>query len=140
MWFLKYYQSSFIISTSLLDRACNDEDYRVVEIVERAAEYLGHFVHPKSCCHLIIPTLEETLSVGHLKVFSAILKGSERCALVPLLKDIATFLQQSHICQNKKAIYQKQILSCCHSLILICKEVCYLIYIFIHAKFSYFLY
>ncbi|XP_029037546.2 dynein axonemal assembly factor 5 [Osmia bicornis bicornis] len=108
-------------------RACNDEDYRVVEIVERAAEYLGYFVHPKSCCHLIIPTLEETLSVGHLKVFSAILKGSERSALVPLLKDIAKFLQQSHICQSKKTTYQKQILSCCHSLILICKEDCKII-------------
>ncbi|XP_012143264.2 dynein axonemal assembly factor 5 [Megachile rotundata] len=108
-------------------RACNDEDYRVVETVERAAEYIGYFVHPKSYCHLIISFLDETLSVGHLKVFAAILRGSEHCKLVPLLKDIAQFLQQPHICQSKKPMYQKQILACCDSMILICKEDCKII-------------
>ncbi|KZC09363.1 HEAT repeat-containing protein 2, partial [Dufourea novaeangliae] len=107
-------------------RACNNEDNRVVENIERAAEYLGYFVHPKTYCHLIIPTLEESPSVGHLKVFSAILKSSEHSTLLPFLEDIGKFLQQPHICQSKKAAYQLQILSCCYSLILVCKEVCFL--------------
>nr|XP_012143265.1 PREDICTED: dynein assembly factor 5, axonemal isoform X2 [Megachile rotundata] len=64
-------------------RACNDEDYRVVETVERAAEYIGYFVHPKSYCHLIISFLDETLSVGHLKVFAAILR--EDCVFPGLI-------------------------------------------------------
>lgn len=109
-----------------MTRACNDEDNRVVENVERAAGYLGYFVHPKTCCHLIIPTLEESPSAGHLRVFSAILKCSKGCNLVPLLEDIGKFLQQPHICQSKKGVYQKQVLSCCRSLILVCKEVCFL--------------
>ncbi|XP_043260636.1 dynein axonemal assembly factor 5-like [Colletes gigas] len=108
-------------------RACNDEDNRVVENIERAAEYLGYFVHPKTCCHLILPTLQENPSAGHLRVFSAILRGFERYTLLPLLKDIGKFLQQPHICQSTKETYQKQILSCCRSLILICKEDCKLI-------------
>ncbi|XP_015431043.1 PREDICTED: dynein assembly factor 5, axonemal [Dufourea novaeangliae] len=114
-------------------RACNNEDNRVVENIERAAEYLGYFVHPKTYCHLIIPTLEESPSVGHLKVFSAILKSSEHSTLLPFLEDIGKFLQQPHICQSKKAAYQLQILSCCYSLILVCKEDCKLIskYLFI---------
>ncbi|KOC66732.1 HEAT repeat-containing protein 2 [Habropoda laboriosa] len=108
-------------------KACNDEDNRVVENIEKAAEYLGYFVPPQTYCRLIIPTLEETPSTGHLKVFSAILKGSERCKLLPLLEDIGKFIQQPHICQSKKRIYQKQILSCCSSLISTCKEDCKLI-------------
>ncbi|XP_043791722.1 dynein axonemal assembly factor 5 isoform X2 [Apis laboriosa] len=108
-------------------RACNDEDNRVVENIERAAEYLGYFVSPKIYCNLIIPTLEEIPSVGHLKVFSAILKSSERCMLLPLLENIGKFLQQPYICQSKKGTYQKQIISCCSSLISVCKEDCKII-------------
>ncbi|XP_076657670.1 dynein axonemal assembly factor 5-like [Halictus rubicundus] len=108
-------------------RACNDEDIRVVENVERAAEYLGYFVHPEIYCRLIIPTLEETPSVGQLKVFSAILRSSERYTLLPLLEKLGKFLQQSHICRSKKTAYQQQVLSCCHSLISVCKEDCKII-------------
>ncbi|XP_053974903.1 dynein axonemal assembly factor 5 [Hylaeus volcanicus] len=108
-------------------RACNDEDDRVVENIERAAEYLGYFVQPKTCCHLILPTLEDTPSTGHLRVFAAILKGSKRSALLPLLKEIGQFLEQPHICQSKKGAYQKQILCCCHSLLLVCEKDCKLI-------------
>ncbi|XP_043510891.1 dynein axonemal assembly factor 5 [Frieseomelitta varia] len=107
-------------------RACNDDDNRVVENIERTAEYIGYFVPPKIYCHLIIPTLEDTPSVGHLKIFSAILKGSEHCTLLPLLEDIGKFLQQPHIRQSKKGAYQKQILSCCSSIIAVCKEVCFI--------------
>lgn len=75
---------------------------------------------------MIIPTIEDTPSVGHLKVFSAVLKGSEQCMLLPLLEDIGKFLQQSRICQSKKGAYQKEILSCCSSLLLVCKMVCFI--------------
>ncbi|XP_076283993.1 dynein axonemal assembly factor 5-like [Lasioglossum baleicum] len=108
-------------------RACNDEDTRVVENVERAAEYLGYFVHPEVYCRLIIPTIEETPSVGHLKVFSAILRSSERNALHPSLEKLGKFMQQSHICQSKKTTYQQQVLSCCQSLMSVCKEDCKII-------------
>ncbi|XP_076222309.1 dynein axonemal assembly factor 5 [Nomia melanderi] len=108
-------------------RACNDEDERVVENIERAAEYLGYFVPPKTFCHLIIPTLEETPSVGHLKIFAAIIRSSEPYRLLPLLETIGKFMAQPHICQSKKIAYQQQVLSCCHSLISVCKEDCKLI-------------
>ncbi|XP_076750342.1 dynein axonemal assembly factor 5-like [Xylocopa sonorina] len=109
---------------SPMSRACNDEDDRVIENIERAAEYLGYFVPPKTIYHLIIPTLEEVLTIGHLKVFSAIIRGSERCMILPLLKNIGQFLQQSYVCQSKIGSYQKQILRCCTSLISVCKEDC----------------
>jgi len=96
-----------------------------VHCVEMAAQYLGYFVDPKICCHLILPTLEESLTAGHLRVFAAIISGSERRALSLQLDKIANFLQQPHICQSKKNNYQRQILSCCNSLLTVCKEVKY---------------
>lgn len=104
-------------------RACNDEDKRVVHCVETAARYLGYFVDPKICCHLVLPTLEESPTAGHLRVLAAIISGSERRALSPQLDKIASFLQQPYICQSKKSNYQRQILSCCNSLLAVCKEV-----------------
>lgn len=104
-------------------RACNDEDKRVVANVELAAEYMGYFVPPDVYCHLVLPTLEENPTSGHLRVFSAILRGSSRKLLVPKLEKIGDFMQQSHICRGKKLDYQQQILSCCKSLMAVCEEV-----------------
>nr|XP_033333004.1 dynein assembly factor 5, axonemal isoform X1 [Megalopta genalis] len=108
-------------------RACNDDDIRVVENIEKAAEYLGYFVHPEIYCRLILPTLEESPSVGHLRVFSAILRSSEYSTLLPSLEKIGKFMQQSYICQSKKTAYQQQVFSCCDSLISVCKEDCKII-------------
>jgi len=127
--------------------ACNDEDKRVVGCVETAARYLGYFVQPKIYCHLVLPTLDEFPTTGHLRVFAAIISGSERRALSQQLDKIANFLQQPDICQSKKSNYQRQILSCCNFLLVVCKEVriqfflCYIhsllqsiIYSFIYFK------
>jgi len=103
--------------------ACNDEDKRVVGCVETAARYLGYFVQPKIYCHLVLPTLDEFPTTGHLRVFAAIISGSERRALSQQLDKIANFLQQPDICQSKKSNYQRQILSCCNFLLMVCKEV-----------------
>lgn len=105
-------------------RACNDEDKRVVGCVETAARYLGYFVEPKIYCHLMLPTLEECLTVGHLCVFSAIISGSERRALSLQLNKVASFLQQPYVCQSRKSNYQRQILSSCDSLLVVCKQDC----------------
>ncbi|XP_036146880.1 dynein assembly factor 5, axonemal [Monomorium pharaonis] len=108
----------------LMYRACNDEDKRVVACMEVAARYLGYFVKPKIFYHLVLPTLDETLTIGHLRVFAAIISGSERTALSQQLDMIANFLQQPNICRNKESNYQRQILSCCNSLLVVCKEDC----------------
>ncbi|XP_046614036.1 dynein axonemal assembly factor 5 isoform X1 [Neodiprion virginianus] len=105
-------------------RACNDEDKRVVENVELAAEYMGYFVPPDVYCHLVLPTLEENPTPGHFRVFSAILRGSNRKLLVPKLEIIGGFLQQAPICRGKNFQYQKQILQCCKSLMIVCQENC----------------
>ncbi|XP_011688411.1 PREDICTED: dynein assembly factor 5, axonemal [Wasmannia auropunctata] len=105
-------------------RACNDEDKRVVSCMETAARYLGYFVQPKIYCHLVLPTLNESPTTGHLRVFAAIISGSERRALSQQLDKIANFLQQPNICQSKKSNYQRQILLCCNSLLVVCKEDC----------------
>lgn len=103
--------------------ACNDEDKRVIGCVETAARYLGYFVQPKIYCQLVLPTLDESPTTGHLRVLAAIISGSEQRALLQQLDKIANFLQQPDICQSKKSIYQHQILSCCNSLLVVCKKV-----------------
>ena len=103
--------------------ACNDEDKRVIDCVETAARYLGYFVQPKIYCQLVLPTLDESPTIGHLRVFAAIISGSERKTLSQQLDKITSFLQQPDICQSKKSNYQCQILSCCNSLLVVCKEV-----------------
>ncbi|XP_014470409.1 PREDICTED: dynein assembly factor 5, axonemal [Dinoponera quadriceps] len=103
-------------------RACNDEDKRVVGCVETAARYLGYFVNPEIYCHLVLPTVEESTTAGHLRVLAAIISGSEPKALSLRLDTIANFLQQPHICRSKN--YQRQLLSCCNSLLVVCKEDC----------------
>lgn len=104
--------------------ACNDEDKRVVENVELAAEYLGYFVSPDVYCELLWPTLEQNPTPGHFKVFSAVLRGSPRDLLVPELKKIGELLQKNYICQSSKARYQIEILNCSRSLLTVCKEDC----------------
>ncbi|XP_033213240.1 dynein assembly factor 5, axonemal [Belonocnema kinseyi] len=108
-------------------RACKGEDKRVTENVQLAAEYIGYFVPPDVYCQLVLPSLEENLTTGHLKVFGSILKGSSRKTLSPQLKKIGNFLKQKHICQSRKTTYQKQILFCCTSLLQVCKEDCAII-------------
>ncbi|KAL0105465.1 hypothetical protein PUN28_016852 [Cardiocondyla obscurior] len=108
-------------------RACNDEDRRVANCVETAARYLGYFVQPKIYCHLVLPTLDESPTAGHLRVFAAIISGSERKALSQHLDEIANFLKQPDICRSKKSNYQRQILLCCNSLLVVCKEDCVMV-------------
>ncbi|XP_034950339.1 dynein assembly factor 5, axonemal [Chelonus insularis] len=106
-------------------RACNDEDSRVVENIILAAEYVGYFISPQTYCKLILPTLKEgNIKTGHLIVFSAIIRGSRRNSLVDKLPDIGDFIQQTYICQSKKANYQYQILRCCEALLNVCQEDC----------------
>ncbi|XP_008215817.1 dynein assembly factor 5, axonemal isoform X1 [Nasonia vitripennis] len=109
-------------------RACNDEDKRVVENIELAAEYMGFFVLPKVYCDLILPTLEENPTSGHLKIFASILRGSERENLTKELSRIGHLLQENHICQSRKIRYQMEILSCCRSTLDVCKEDCSIIF------------
>ncbi|XP_015188867.1 PREDICTED: dynein assembly factor 5, axonemal isoform X2 [Polistes dominula] len=108
-------------------RACNDEDKRVVDNIEIAAEYLGYFVPPQIYCRLVLPTLENSPTAGHLKAFSAIIRCTETNILLPHIEKISNFLQQSYISRSKKSIYQQQLLSCCDSLLTVCNKECVLI-------------
>ena len=105
---------------------CLDEDKRVIENIELAAEYMGYFVCPNVICNLVMPTLSDP-TVGHLKVFAAMLRGSPRETLTPELSRIGQFLQDCNICRNRKTNYQIEILSCCRSLLIVCKEDCSMI-------------
>ncbi|XP_067005743.2 dynein axonemal assembly factor 5 [Anabrus simplex] len=105
-------------------RASNDEDNRVTENVERAAEFLGYFVPPETYCKLILPTIEDSCTSGHLRILAGILRGSQRCLLREKLPQLAAFLHRPEICQNKKAVYQVQLIKCCKSMMTICQEDC----------------
>jgi dynein assembly factor 5 len=85
---------------------------------------MGYFVPPNIYCNLVIPTLEENPTAGHLKVFAAILRSSAQEELLPELSRISHFLQEKYICQSRKFLYQMEILSCCRSLLHVCKEHC----------------
>jgi len=91
--------------------------------IETAARYLGYFIDPKIYCQLVLPTLDESPTAGHLRAFAAIILGSNRQILLLQLEKIANFLQQPYICRSKKNNYQRQILSCCNSLLIVSKEV-----------------
>lgn len=105
-------------------RACNDHDERVVVNVVLSAEYMGYFVPAEVYCPLILPTLEDgNITAGHLAVFAAILRGSERKLLLDKLQDIGKFLNEPHICRSKKTNYQEQILRCCEALLCVCQDV-----------------
>lgn len=65
--------------------------------METAARYLGYFVQPKIYCQLVLPTLDESSTTGHLRVLAAIISGSEQRALSQQLDKIANFLQQPDI-------------------------------------------
>lgn len=84
---------------------------------------MGYFIPPDIYCELVLPLLEENLTAGHLRVFGSILKGSYRKTLAPHLEKLGNFLQQKHVCQSRKAIFQQQILYCCDSLLEVCKNV-----------------
>lgn len=85
---------------------------------------MGYFVPPETYCRLVLPTLEDSnISAGHLAVFAAFLRCTERQSLVNKLEDIGSFLKLSHICRNKKADYQQKILRCCQAIMSVSKEV-----------------
>ncbi|KAJ8681596.1 hypothetical protein QAD02_017388 [Eretmocerus hayati] len=105
-------------------RACNDEDSRVIENVELAAEYMGYFVSPKLSCDIILPTMDGHPTSGHLKILAAVLRGSPRCELKDDLPRVGKYLEKDEICQSNKFRYQMEVLNCCQSLLEICGEDC----------------
>ncbi|XP_021931973.1 dynein assembly factor 5, axonemal isoform X2 [Zootermopsis nevadensis] len=108
-------------------RASNDEDVRVVNNVEKAAELIGYFVPPDTYCKLVLPTMEDSATAGQLRVFAAILKGSDRSTLKEKLTDIGNFLKSAEICWSKETAYQIQLLSCCSNLMVVCEQDCKMI-------------
>ncbi|XP_058791450.1 dynein axonemal assembly factor 5 [Phymastichus coffea] len=105
-------------------RACNDEDDRVAENVELAAEYMAYFVPPNSYFELILPALQENPTRGHFRVFIAFLKGSQRQLLAAELSKVGKFLRESSVGQSRRARYQIQVLIYCRTLLQICREDC----------------
>ncbi|XP_014205374.1 dynein assembly factor 5, axonemal [Copidosoma floridanum] len=105
-------------------RACVDEDNRVVENVELAAEYMAYFVPANVLLDHLISDLCGLPTKGQLKVFAGILRGCTRKELVVELPRIAKFLKESEICLNRKRHYQLDVLNCCQSLLDVCKEDC----------------
>lgn len=83
---------------------------------------MGYFVPPSIYCKFVLPTLEETITAGHLRVFAGILRGSEATSVLPKISEIGNFLRQSHVCRSRKPRYQEQLLRCCESLIVVCKK------------------
>ncbi|XP_017301287.1 dynein assembly factor 5, axonemal-like [Diaphorina citri] len=96
---------------TMMYRACNDEESAVRDNVERAAEMIGYFVPPSVYCPLILPTLDEACTQGHITVLAAILKGGRVDEVAVEMDKIARFLSQPHICQNREAEYQSRLLS-----------------------------
>ncbi|PSN32857.1 Dynein assembly factor 5 [Blattella germanica] len=114
-------------------KASRDEDLRVVYNIERAAELLGYFVPPNTYCELVLPTMEESIHEGQLRVFSNILKGSESNSLKAKLTEIGDFLCRPEVCQSKERGYQLHLLNCCEALISVsetdCREIGYQLFI-----------
>jgi hypothetical protein len=72
--------------------------------IEKAAELIGYFVPPDTYCKLVLPTMEDSANARQLRVFAAILKGSDRTTLKEKLTDIGNFLKSAEICWNKEVL------------------------------------
>jgi dynein assembly factor 5 len=72
--------------------------------IEKAAELIGYFVPPDTYCKLVLPTMEDSATERHLRVFAAILKGSDRTTLKGELMDIGNFLKCAEICWSKEVL------------------------------------
>ena len=70
--------------------------------VENAAELIGYFVPPDTYCKLILATMEDCANARQLRVFAAILKGSNRTTLTEKLTDIGNFLKHAETCWSKE--------------------------------------
>ncbi|KAJ9573896.1 hypothetical protein L9F63_008756, partial [Diploptera punctata] len=105
-----------------LYQSSKDEDIRVTYNTERAAELIGYFVPPETYCKLILPTMDESAHVGQMRVFAAVLKGSDKTLLKDKLIEIGDFLRRPDICHSKEKYYQHQLLNCCNALMSVCEE------------------
>jgi hypothetical protein len=70
--------------------------------IENAAELIGYFVPPDIYCKLVLPTMEDSANARQLRVFAAILKGSDRASLQGKLTDIGNFSKHAEICWSKE--------------------------------------
>ncbi|XP_026281216.1 dynein axonemal assembly factor 5 [Frankliniella occidentalis] len=101
-------------------RACNDEDARVVNNIERASHLMGYFIPPTNYWALIHPIMEDSCHQGHLRVLASLMSGSESTLLLSSIKTVADFLQQPSICRSREAVYQTQLVKCCQSILSVC--------------------
>jgi hypothetical protein len=72
--------------------------------VENAAELIGYFVPPDTYCKLVLATMEDSANAKQLRVFAAILKGSDRTTLKEQLTDIGNFLKCPETCWSKEVL------------------------------------
>lgn len=103
-------------------RACNDEDQRVVNNIERAGHLVGYFIPPDNYWALMRPIMEDYCHQGHIRVLASIISGAEVTSFLLCLPTIATFLQQPSICRSLDVRQQSQLVKCCDAIMIVCKE------------------
>ncbi|KAK3930335.1 Dynein assembly factor 5, axonemal [Frankliniella fusca] len=118
---LHQYVEQFLIG---MYRACNDEDLRVVNNIERASHLMGYFIPPTNYWALMHPIMDDSCHQGHIRVLASIMSGTESSKLLSFVTTIADFLQQPSICRSREAVYQTQLVKCCQSIMTVCGKDC----------------
>ncbi|KAL0278385.1 UNVERIFIED_CONTAM: hypothetical protein PYX00_000222 [Menopon gallinae] len=98
-------------------KACNQTDPRIVDNVEKAAEYIAYFVPPDTYMKLLLQVVEDSCTAGHLCVLSALIRGTKLDLLQSHFDSITDLLSTDNICRNRNAVYQFQLLKCCEALL-----------------------
>ncbi|KAL3876674.1 hypothetical protein ACJMK2_034478 [Sinanodonta woodiana] len=118
----EYITQHMEILLSGMYKACADEDQRVTNDIQKAAELIGYFVEPEVWCRMIISYLKSSQSYTGLMVLSPVIYGSERTKLRPYLSTICDTITLPDICHSLQPKMQINLLSCVESLITVSKE------------------
>ncbi|KAK6623818.1 hypothetical protein RUM44_010674 [Polyplax serrata] len=105
-------------------KVCNQTDIRIVENIEKSAEYIAYFVSPDVYMQLVVPVIQDICTAGHLCVLAALIRGSKVNLLLPHILQIGEVLSDDSICRVRKNDYQYQLLKCVEALLTMVGKDC----------------
>ncbi|GLV34449.1 HEAT repeat containing 2 [Carabus blaptoides fortunei] len=98
--------------------ACADRDSRVYDNVMRAARLIGTFVPVSTWSPLVLPSLQDSPTYGHLRVLRCITTGCSPEDLATITVDIGDILVSEIVRSgSRKVEYQQELVECCRPLV-----------------------
>lgn len=82
----------------------------------KSAELLGYFVKPDTWCKVLLENIKLSQSAGSIAILAAVIRGSNKEAINPFLRDIVNIITDPALCHVaevccKLSIFEVRILS-----------------------------